>query len=300
MYTQTGYITSTAPFDFAKSLDFLGFFAPTEGEQEVVAGQTLTKAVYVAGQLVAFRLTALGTVDKPRLDYTLFSEQSLDAETSNAALDRITFFLSLDDDLRPFYAIGQADTDFAPIVRELYGYHQVKFLTPFENACWAVLTQRNPMNMAQRMKKNIIDTYGGTIVVEGIPYSAFPEAARLAHVGEDALTGVVRNTRKAEYLMAVIKAFNDVDEDFLRTGEYNEVTTWLRSIRGFGAWSESFVMVRGLGRVERLPVGEKVMLAAASRLYGHGTDLTQAEVTQIAEQYGPFKGYWSHYLRVGS
>ncbi len=299
MYTETGYITPVAPYDFEKSLNFLGFFSPTQGEQAVTE-QVLTKAVYVDGQLIAFQLTPTGTIDKPQLAYTLFSEQPFNEEIKNAAVDRIIFFLSLDDDLRPFYAIGREDADFAPIVQELYGYHQVKFLTPFENACWAVLTQRNPMNMSQRMKKNIIDTYGGSISIQETAYPAFPEAERMAHVSEDELTRVVRNARKAEYLVAVIKAFNDVDEHFLRTGDYDEVQAWLRSIRGFGEWSASFVMVRGLGRMEQLTVNEKVMLAAASRLYGHGKDVTQTEVERIAEPYGSYKGYWGHYLRVGS
>ena len=299
MYTEAGYITPTTPYDFTQSLHFLGFFSPMQGEQ-VTAEQLLTKAVYVDGQLIAFQLTSKGTIDNPRLAYTLFSEQPIDDATENAAIDRITFFLSLDDDLLPFYAIGREDADFAPIIQELHGYHQVKFLTPFENACWAVLTQRNPMNMSQRMKKSLIDTYGGNITVQGTSYSAFPEAERLAHLSENELIDVVHNARKAEYLVATIKAFNDVDEDFLRTGNYDEVEAWLRSIRGFGAWSASFVMVRGLGRMEKLTVNEKAMIAAASRLYGRGKDLSQAEVERIAEQYGPYKGYWGHYLRVGS
>ena len=299
MYTEAGYITPTAPYDFTKSLNFLGFFSAMQGEQAIIE-QALTKAVYVDGQLIAFRVASAGTIEKPQLAYTLFSEQAIDDAIKNAAIDRIIFFLSLDDDLRPFYAIGRKDADFAPIVEELYGYHQVKFLTPFEIACWAVLTQRNPMNMSQRMKKNLIDSYGGTITVDGIAYPAFPAAERMTHVSEDELTGVVRNARKAEYLVAVIKAFNDVDEHFLRTGDYDEVEAWLRSIRGFGMWSASFVLVRGLGRMEYLTSNEKVMLAAASRLYGHGKDLTQAEIERIGEIYGDYKGYWGHYLRVGS
>ncbi len=298
MHTETGNIIPVAPYDFAKSLNFLGFFAPMQGEQTSTE-QYLTKAVYVEGQLLAFRLTSHGTIDSPRLAYTLFSEQAINEEMQNAATDRIRFFLSLDDDLRPFYAIGNDDKNFAPIVQELYGYHQVKFLTPFENACWAVLTQRNPMNMSQRMKKSLIERYGGNIAIDGIDYSAFPEASRMAHVSEDELTSVVRNARKAEYLVAVIKAFSEVDEQFLRTGDYQEVENWLRSIRGFGEWSASFVMIRGLGRMERFTT-EKAIMAAASRLYGHGKDLSLRQITRIAEPYGAYKGYWSHYLRVGS
>ena len=298
MFTVEGNVVPVAPFDYTKSLDFLGFFTPMQGEQ-VVAEQLLTKALFIEGQLLAFRLTSTGTIDKPCLEYTLFSERPIEHEIIETAVDRISFFLGLNDDLRQFYAIAEQDVNFAPVLHDLYGYHQVKFLTPFECACWAVLTQRNPMNMAQRMKQSIIERYGGSIAIDGMKYQAFPEAQRMAHLGEDELLSVVRNARKAEYLVAVIKAFNTVDEQFLRHGDYTEVESWLRSIRGFGEWSTSFVMLRGLGRMDSIPSSEKKFMSAASRLYGHGSDLSHTEIVNLAERYGDTQGYWAHYLRVG-
>jgi DNA-3-methyladenine glycosylase II len=299
LYTRTGHLTPTPPFDFAKSLHFLGSFQPMHGEQSFAAN-TLTKAVYAAGQLVIFQLTSIGTIEEPQLEYTLFSDQPISDSVMSGAADHISFFLSLNDDLRPFYQIGLEDPDFAPVVQDLYGYHQVKFLTPFEVACWAILTQRNQMHISQRMKRALVEQYGGSLQVQGITYWAFPEAARLAHVNESELLAVVRNARKAEYLVSVIQAFNEVDEHFLRTADYDEVAAWLQDIRGFGEWSASFVLLRGLGRMKKVPLGEKKLLEAASRLYGHGSDLTRAEVEKIAESYGPYKGYWAHYVRVGS
>ena len=297
LYSETGYLTPTPPFDFARSLEFLGFFTPMQGEQ-TIASRKLTKAVSVEGQIVAFQLTSTGTVDAPQLEYTLFSEQPMSDTLKHAAIDRVSFFLSLDDDLRPFYQIGLDDPDFAPVVRELYGYHHVKFLTPFESACWAVLSQRNPRNIAQRMKQALARTYGGRINVQGTTYQVFPEAAQLIDVSESELLTVVRNARKVEYLVATFKAFHEVDEKFLRTGAYDEVEAWLRKIKGFGEWSTSFVLLRGLGRMEQVPLSEKVVLEAASRQYGHGQDLTRSEVAKLAERYGAYKGYWAHYLRV--
>lgn len=299
LHTEAGYLTPTPPFDFARSLEFLGYFPPMQAEQ-TIASHILTKAVSVEGQVIAFQLTSTGTVDAPRLDYTFFSEQPMSEAVKHAALDRVSFFLSLDDDLRPFYQIGLEDPDFAGVVRELYGYHHVKFLTPFESACWAVLSQRNPRNIAQRMKQALAMTYGGRIDVQGTTYQVFPEAAQLVDVGEGELLMVVRNARKVEYLVAASKAFHEVDENFLRAGDYDQVEAWLHEIRGFGEWSASFVLVRGLGRMEQAPLSEKVLLEAASRQYGHGQDLTRNEVAKFAERYGAYKGYWSHYLRVAS
>src|SRR6266571_5828919 len=174
MYQKTGTLTPTPPFDFNKSLQFLGIFGPTKTEQ-TISTHSLIKAISIDGQTIVFQLISIGTTENPQLEYTLFSAQPITEETQNAVVERMTFFLSLEDDLQPFYGIGQEDADFSPIIELLYGYHQVKFLTPFENACWAVLTQRNPMKIAQKTKQALIEKYGNHLEVNKNVYRAFPE-----------------------------------------------------------------------------------------------------------------------------
>lgn len=44
---------------------------------------------------------------------------------------------------------AKGDTDFMGVIQTLYGLHKVKFITLFENTCWAVLTQRTLMSASQ-------------------------------------------------------------------------------------------------------------------------------------------------------
>jgi DNA-3-methyladenine glycosylase II len=293
VYTFSGSLRVASPFDFQKSLDFVGEFPPMTGEQTLGAG-SLTRAVYVNGQLIGFRVEVGGTVESPSPTYVLFAEQPITPDTRAAAVDRITFFLSLTDDLRPFYALGEADPDFAPVIARLYGHHQVKFVTPFENAVWAILTQRNPMPIAGNMKAALVEAYGGSITIEGVVYNAFPDAARLAQIPVDELAERIHHPQKAEYLHAAAVAFAAVDEKFLRTGDHAAVEAWLRAIKGIGPWSATFVLIRGLGRTAQLST-EKRLLAAASDCYHR--PLAEADLAKIAEHYGDWKGYWAYYLR---
>jgi DNA-3-methyladenine glycosylase II len=297
LHTTTGHLTPTPPFDFAKSLEFLGGFRPTAGEQSL-AERALAKAVLIDEQTIVFRVTSSGDIETPQLDYTLFSDQPIGAAIARAAADRLAFFLSLDDDLRSFYAIGRDDAAFAPIVERLYGYHQVKFLTPFENACWAILSQRNTMPIARKLKQALVERFGTGLEVEGVRYEAFPDAARLAEANPADLLAIVHNLRRDEYLAAVARAFCTADEAWLRAAPYDEVEAWLRAIDGIGPWSASFVLLRGLGRTEQLPVGEKRLAEAAGRLYNAGPPLKEVALRRIAERYGAWQGYWAHYVRV--
>jgi DNA-3-methyladenine glycosylase II len=128
-----GTLTPKAPFDFDKTLEFFGHFRPAMGEQKMHDG-TLTKAVSINGQIVVFRVQSIGTVDAPELAYILYRDSIISGELHEAVRNRISFFLSLEDDLQAFYALAQEDSAFEPVMQELYGYHQVKFLSPFENA----------------------------------------------------------------------------------------------------------------------------------------------------------------------
>lgn len=284
-HTTTGSLAPVPPFDFDKSLDFLGFFAPMEGEQ-TLAARTLAKAVLLHGQIVVFEIAVSGSIEQPRLDYTLHSGQPISDTTRAAAEDRIAFFLSLNDDVRPFYAIGLDDPPFAPVIQRLYGYHQVKFLTPFENVCWAVLMQRTPIPIAKKLKQALVERFGANLMIDGQRYAAFPEPARLAAADSAELLELVGNPRRAEYLQAVSAAFAGTDETWLRAAPPAEIAAWLRAIKGLGAWSTTFVLLRGLGRMEQLPVGEARLSEVAAKVYGRA--LPDTELAAIAEHYGAY------------
>lgn len=310
LFTVQGTLTPCAPFDFEKSLDFIGEFAPMAGEQ-TLAPRSLTKTISLNGKAIVFQIRARGTVEIPELDYTLYSAQKLSKAEQEKVVERVRFFLSLDDDLKPFYAIAKRDEKFAPVVRRLYGLHQVKFLTPFENAVWAVLTQRQPMRVAHQVKMALIEKYGPRLRVSlsakaaGVEYRAFPEAAELYPVSASELNLLVRNERKTDYLRAVIEAFYNVDETFLYQAPTQELREWLLNIKGIGAWSADFVLLRGLGRVEWMRMSEYSLRGdpfgkAIQKVYSNGSTLSNAERERLTRTYGDWQGYWAYYLRVNA
>ncbi len=119
----------------------------------------------------------------------------------------------------------------------------------------------------------------------------------LAAADPDELASLVRNERKTAYLSAASAAFVDVDESWLRAGAYDEVEAWLRAIPGIGAWSAAFILIRGLGRVERVAPNEPLLNAAAS---AYGEPITPARFDELAARYGATSGYWAFYLRAAA
>ena len=291
-----GKLFPKSPFDFSKSINFMNMFYPTEDEQ-TLEDLSFTKAVYLEDQTMAFRLENEGTVEKPVLLYTLFSHEVITEDMEAELIDRITFFLSLEDDLKPFYTHGIKDKTFKPVLRKLYGLHQVKFLTPFESACWAVLSQRISMKVAHNMKERLIQSVGDKISIDDVDYWTFPSADQIKNLGVENLTSIVKNHRKSEYLMNVSEAFTMVEEDFLRNAPLNEVKNWLLDIKGIGEWSAHLELIRGLGRMDELSRNDRMLTQCAKQIYG--SEITDEDLNEIMEGYGDYKGYWTYYIRTG-
>ena len=291
-----GKLFPTPPFDFSKSINFMNMFYPTEGEQ-TFDDLSFTKAIYLEDQTVAFRLENNGTVEKPVLLYILFAHEAINEDMKAELIDRIKFFLSLEDDLKPFYLHGIQDKMFKPVLKKLYGLHQVKFLTPFESACWAVLSQRISMKVAHNMKERLIQSVGDKISIDYVDYWTFPSADQIKNLGVENLTLILKNHRKSEYLMNVSEAFTMVEEDFLRNAPLNEVKNWLLDIKGIGEWSAHLELIRGLGRMDEVSRNDRILTKCAKQIYG--SEVTENDLNEIMEGYGDYKGYWTYYIRTG-
>lgn len=292
--TITGEIAAVPPFDFAKSLAYLREFGPSWGDF-TQDDTTHTRALMIDGQTV---LVAIRARDQsPGIAYTLYADSSVSASTRAAVEERIRRFLSLDDDLTSFYALADDDPAFAPIVRSLYGYHQVLFLSPFECAVWAILSQRNQFPIALKMKAALMQHYGDALTYNGFTYRSFPEPSRMAVVSVDEAVAVVGHKVKGALLPGLARAFDSMDEMWLREAPYVEAERWLKSIRGIGDWSSRFILLRGAGRVEDIPRGEKRIQDAVARAYGL-VHAAEEDVQSLAKPYGEWVGYWAHYLRA--
>ena len=290
-------LSATPPFSFAQTLSFIETFYARPYERvpahEQVVGKTLRRVVSVKKTPVLFEVEE----GEGGLELTLYAEQ-LDDTLIAATVDRVRFYLGLDDDLTGFY--NRADPVFQGVVTELYGYHMLRVLTPFEAACWALVQQRTPNAFAHKTMARLAEHFGGKLTHEGVTYTAFPEAAQLLDNPQARILDATNNTRKTERLLYLVGAFAGADETFLRTAPYAEVARWLLDIKGLGAWSVDFVALRGLGRTERVPWTDTGLLGAVSKVYTQGFEISSGSARELAERYGWSAGLWAHYLKTAA
>lgn len=281
-------LNAKEPFDLGKSIRFLSGFRPMVDDQETDP-KGITKALMVDGQTVVFKVEDSGD---HTLDCSLYSDRSISAKLKQTTAERISSFLSLEDDLDPFYEIiRKHDPQFLPVMNEMYGFHHVKFPSVLECAVWAVLVQHSPMVVSRKQKTAITERFGGVLNVGGKVLRSFPDHGRLAEAGFDEVAKVINNRRKAEYLVSLLNAYPDLDQERLMQTDYESAKRRLMEIKGIGEWSSTFILTRGMGRMEGLPSNLKKEIPRAAEVYD-----SEMTVDRVKGIYGKWAGYWLLYL----
>ncbi len=298
MQTRRLELPATPPFSLEQTLSFVRTAYARDYERvpahEQIVEEKLRRVVSVGGKPLLFELEA-GTAET--VIVTLYAER-LNETLVAAAIDRVRFYLGLDDDLTPLY--NRADPVFKGVLEDLYGYHMLKVLTPFEAACWAMVQQRTPNAFAHKTMARFTEQFGNTLSVDSRIYTAFPEAGAMVDDPHARVLAATNNTRKTERMLSLIEAFAGADETFLRYAPYGDVARWLLKIKGFGAWSVDFVMLRGLGRTDLAPWTDTGLLWAVSKIYTGGFEVSPGYARELAERYGTQQGSWAHYVKFAA
>lgn len=282
-------IAPVKPFDFQESLAFLGGFVPCAGDHHC-SNRTLATGGYADGKPFAARISegkgGMLAVDVDWLD---------DPGDLQEVGSFLGAFLSLDDELTGLYAAAERDPAFGKVVDDLYGYHHVRFSTPFEAACWAALSQRTSMSVGKRLKRALVEAYGRVELIDGTEISLFP-TPEMVRDGTLAVGEVVDHDRKARTLIGAAEAFANED---LAALDDETLRERLEDVWGFGEWSSEFVSLRGFGRLSGTPRTERRLREAVAALYGLEIDAaSDADLDRLSAPYEPLEGYWAHYIRV--
>jgi DNA-3-methyladenine glycosylase II len=278
------------PFDFQQSLAFLRRFEACRDDY-VIDERSVTAAISIGGRAVPFRIEAAGdgvAVDVP-------DGLGLTAAARTTIARTAAHLLGADDDVTLFYARAEGDHPaFLAIVRALYGLHHVRFLTLAEIAVYCVLMQRAPINQAARAKRRFLESFGRPVTVDGRVLHAMPALDELTALGVPAIREAIRHPGKAAVLPGVIRGVAELGEDFLRTAPYDDARAALVAIPGIGPFSAAAILLRGLGRMDDVPLEGPSFAEPARVVYGTAWDPRATRA-----RYGDSVGYWSYYLKTG-
>ena len=282
-------LAARAPFAFEQSLAFLRRFPPVR-DGVIIGADAVTAALAIGDRAVPFTVRGRGA------DVTVEVADTLHPAAAALVVERARAWLSADDDLSGFHAAAAGDDPrFRAIVELLHGLHHVRFLTLAEITVYAVLMQRTPMAQAARARARVAARFGPAVVAGGVTLHAFPAFDALAPLEAADYREAVRLPRKAALLPGVVRGVAAIGEAFLRGAPYAEARAALLAIPGIGPFSAAAILLRGLGRMDDVPLEGAQFAGPARAVYGRAFD-----PAAIRRRYGAAIGYWSYYLKAGA
>lgn len=278
-------IVPRGPFSLARAADIVAHFPPLRHQPRTSDGSV--RLGFVADRTFEPLAVTVQTADY--LGVLRVTVHGLEGATAGIAEVRrqVSRILALDVDGRDYPDLVRRDPALAPMMERFEGLRPVSFTSPYECACWAVVSQRISKEQAARVVGAIVEAHGPK--VDGI--GVFPPP--LALLAIESVPGL--SSVKLERLHAIARAALDgqLDADTLRALPEAEALRRLQDLPGIGAFWSSGVWLRACGVHDRFP-DEPLSIAALDRLHeGRSTE-------EPTELYRPFGMWIAFMLRVAT
>jgi len=206
--------------------------------------------------------------------------------------------LSASLDLTPFYDLAGKSKNMKELTRKFRGLKPILTPTVFESAAWAIMGQQVNLNFAYILKKRLVENFGRKLRIDGEDFYLFPEPGNLSKANVAELRDLQFSSRKAEYLLGLsaIMRNGGFGLESLAKQNYNEAIARLISIRGIGIWSANYILMRGAGHLDCLPLGDSGLHRAA-KIVNRLKELPDNEkVEKLARGFIPYRSLYTLYL----
>ena len=283
-------ITPRGPFSLAAAERFFGRWEAAAGVR-ARPGELLRVAFCVDDWRGAAGLLVRQAAEDGPVEVELCSTSGdVDLARVERQLARV---LSLDHDGTGYPAVGERDEVVGERQRETGFLRPVLFHSPYEAACWSVISARVHHVQARRIRVELSDA----LDVDGVDLAVFPAPdALLARERIDGLTG-----EKVARLHGVARAAleGELDRDRLLALEPDDALARLQRLRGMTALGAARILLRGVGPTDALTTVEQRMRHAAAIAYRRAELLTDdAAFTALAEPWRPYRTWVSVLLRT--
>jgi 3-methyladenine DNA glycosylase/8-oxoguanine DNA glycosylase len=178
---------------------------------------------------------------------------------------------------------GPFEAKHAKLVGPRRGMRVPQTASVFESIVWAICGQQVNLAFAFKLRRVVIDLAGKR--VGGM--HAHPDPAAVAKLDYSDLTRRQFSRRKAEYLIDVARSA--IDFESLADGDPVAVDEELRSIRGFGVWSANYVMMRGCGFADCVPVGDSGLTSSLQDFYRLDLRPDAEKTLALMKRFAPFR-----------
>src|SRR5216117_430966 len=162
------------PFDLTASTRFLEGWAPA-GRPDASRNSPAAAGELRLAFPAAPRWRPVGVlVRQLERDGPVRARVFADPSDVDVTLEHVRRILSLDVDGTDFPGVGARDPVVAELQRRYPGLRPVTFHSPYEAACWTILSHRIRIVQAAGIKTQLAERFGKPVDVAGVQLPTFP------------------------------------------------------------------------------------------------------------------------------
>ena len=210
--------------------------------------------------------------------------------------------LGLTSDPARFERLARQDAAFGPLVAGTPGYRVPLTPTPFDALVWAVAGQQVTFAFACTLRRRLCDRLAEPA---GAGLSAPPSAEGIAALSIPDLTALGFTRARADLLSRVagLCASGALHLDALAGGSVRAAERQLTAVPGIGPWTARYVLLRGLGAADVVPVGDSALAAGLQQLHGLPARPDARQVTALLAPLAPYRSLatlhvWRHHAAL--
>lgn len=279
-------------FNFEECLIFLG-----RSEQEVlhqIKDKAIYKLIKVKESFILCKIEYINHCIKVEFPY---GDPSI-VERKKVG-EFIWEWFDLDQDLGQFYQMARNDKILTKPVEKYAGLRIMCIPDLFEALVWAIIGQQINLSFAYTLKQRFVEQFGEFLTFEGETFWLFPSAEKIASLNVEDLRKLQVTKRKAEYIIGVAKEMKSgrlTKELLLEKNDYEQVQKSLMFIRGIGAWTADYVMMKCLHYTSSFPIADVGLHNALKNLLNLKEKPTIAEIEEYAKNWEGWQAYATFYL----
>ncbi|HEX5937077.1 MAG TPA: hypothetical protein VFZ75_05215 [Actinomycetota bacterium] len=282
------------PYDFGFQLRHY-VVAPESREDE-----SLIEIVRLpTGRLVRVEIVSDGTVEAPRLHLAIASHEPLSPDDVEQARELISWRLGLAEDLRPFYALAEADPVLSASVEHNFGAKGKSSFTLFDGIIDVICAQNTAFRRMYEMRANLARAFGDPIDA-GRVYHASPTPEQLATAPLEAIRACKVGYRD-RFIQGVARAVMDgFDLEGVKRLPREQARAEIMRLPGVGPYTADLGLIIGARRQDALFL-DVYMKEVLRTFYFDGEAAPDEELARFAEaRWGPHRGFAWLYLSTNT
>lgn len=262
-----------------------------QSNMERVEQNRITKVIQQEGQIGLLHLT----LEAEQAHVSLETGQPVTPALMRMAHTIALRLLGLGGDSLGFERKLEQKPDLLPLLGTRRGLRIPLSPTPFEALAWAIIGQQINLSFAYTLRRSLAELCGTRF---NEPLIAHPTPEQVARLDPADLRGHQFSQRKAEYLIDTARLIASHDlplEDFWEL-PVPQTEKQLLKVRGLGPWSVNYLLMRGYGFADCVPLGDSGLRTALRRFYKLESPPDTEQTLKLMEPFAPYRSLATYHL----